>query len=287
MVMFLKRARPEADRQLSRPSRFPDVAGRHLVFSINSGRSGSKYLAQLLGTARHVKSFHEAEPKMNGEPIAAINASPLEASREKRRVKAEAIADILRRTRSKVTYVETNHVFIKAFYDVVLEDFHNVDVIILRRDLALVLKSFVELGYFSSHNLKSLDWMSSPNAATAALRPIGKDSELDHFDLCIAYLLDIEARADRFKLEYPNVRTHEVRLEELNQLANVEDLFRSLGLESTRATKKLCGQTVNDRQHRKMKVANPTTVEECRKRLADYIKRAEKVGIRVPPGAAL
>ncbi|MBW7898496.1 hypothetical protein B188_13730 [Candidatus Brocadiaceae bacterium B188] len=37
-----------------------------LLFSINPGRSGSQYLAELLGTAEEVTSFHEAEPPMNG-----------------------------------------------------------------------------------------------------------------------------------------------------------------------------------------------------------------------------
>ena len=46
---------------------------------------------------------------------------------------------------------------------------HKIDIVVLRRDLAFVLKSFVELGYFSPRNPLSFEWMSSPNAATAAL----------------------------------------------------------------------------------------------------------------------
>src|SRR4051794_15459968 len=97
------------------------VADRKLIFCINSGRSGSKYLAQLLGTARNVKAHHEAEPKMNGEFIDMINTQPLEATREKRRVKVNAIVDLLRASGRKDVYAETNHTFIKTFYDVVLE----------------------------------------------------------------------------------------------------------------------------------------------------------------------
>lgn len=223
---------------------------------------------------------------MSGEFIDMINSSPLEASREKRRVKTDAIARTLRDTRSKVTYVETNHVFIKAFYDVVLEDFHNVDVIILRRDLALVLKSFVELGYFSPRNTNSFSWMSSPNAATAALPAIGPDSTLDQFDLSIAYLLDIEARAERFRRDYPAVNTHEVRLEQLNEIRFVTEFFARLNLKPTWRTRRLCGQAVNDRQHRKEQVANPTTVDECRRRLTEYLAKAEARGITIPSGAA-
>jgi hypothetical protein len=267
--------------------RFADVAQRRLIFSINSGRSGSKYLAQLLATAHQVTSFHEAEPKMSGEFIDMINSKPMEASREKRRVKAAAIAEVLRGSGPEEIYAETNHTFITTFYDVVLEEFHNVDVINLRRGLALVLKSFIEMGYFSPLNPLSFAWMSSPNAITAALPAIGPDTTLDQFDRCIAYLLDIEARAERFRVNYSNVRTHDVRLEQLNEINFVENLFARLDLIPTAATRELCGLTSNERQRRKKQIANRTTIDQCQTRLTEYIRKAEAHGIKIPVSALL
>lgn len=262
-------------------SRFPDLVDRRLIFSINSGRAGSKYLAQLLGTARSVESFHEAEPKMSGEFMSMINSAPMAASRDQRRIKADAIAAILR-SKPGAIYAETNHAFIKTFFDVVLDDFPSGSVINLRRDLPLVLKSFVELGYFSPLNPLSFSWMSSPNAATAALPAIGPDSSLDQFDLCIAYLLDIEARAARFREEYPEVPLYEVRLEELNRIEFVEEFFNRLHLVPTAATREVVGQSVNERRPRKEKIGNPATMEECQRRLAEYLKKAKARGINVP-----
>jgi hypothetical protein len=267
--------------------RFADVAQRRLIFSINSGRSGSKYLAQLLSTAHQVTSFHEAEPKMCGEFIDMINSKPMEESREKRRVKAEAIAEILRGSAPEEIYAETNHTFITTFYDVVLEEFPNVDVVNLRRDLGLVLKSFIEMGYFSPLNPLSFAWMSSPNAVTSALPAIGPDATLDQFDRCIAYLLDIEARAERFRRDYPNVRTHDVRLEQLNEINFVEELFARLSITPTAATRKLCGLTSNERKRRKEQIANPTTIDQCQTRLAEYIRKAEAQGLKIPVSALL
>lgn len=267
-------------------TRYPDMADRRLIFSINSGRSGSKYLAQLLGTARHVKNFHEAEPQMSGDFIAMINSKPLATTRERRRIKSAAIAKTLRAMQPNETYVETNHTFIKTFFDVVLEEFRNVHVIILRRDLVLVLKSFVELGYFSPLNPRAENWMSSPNAATAALPALAPDAELDQFDRCIAYLIDIEARAERFRKEYPHVPTHEVDLEQLNDIRFVKTLFERLGLKATWKTRRLCGRKVNEKQRHKERIPNPTTLEECRRRLADYIARAKQRGIELPPSVA-
>ena len=263
-------------------SRHPDVCDRRLVFSINAGRSGSKYLAQLLGTAAGVNSFHEAEPKMSGEFIAMINAKPLDLSRDKRRIKAVAIAQTLRGMTPEQIYAETNHMFIKTFFDVVLEDFANVDVVVLRRGLVQVLKSFIELGYFSVRNPLSLAWMSSPNAATAAIRPLGSDSSLDQFDLCIAYLLDIEARALRFKEDYPAIRTHDVRIEQLNTEDEVDRLFDRLRLRPTAATTALVGRRANERQPRKSEINNPTTLEQCRERLHCYFDKASSLGIDIP-----
>ncbi len=263
-----------------------DLAERRLIFSINSGRSGSKYLAQLLGTAAQVRSFHEAEPKMSGEFIEMINRAPLESSREKRRIKSRAIAEIVRTFGPDEIYAETNHTFITTFYDVVLEDFQKIDIVILRRDLALVLKSFIELGYFSPRNPLSYQWMSSPNAVTAALPALAPDSALDQFDLCIAYLFDIEARTERFKREYPAVPTHEVRLEQLNDIDFVSDFFGALRLTQTPATKELCGRAVNERRERKAKIDNQVSLPQCRERLVSYIAKSEAGGVKLPISAS-
>jgi hypothetical protein len=184
-------------------------------------------------------------------------------------------------------YAETNHMFIKTFFDVVLAEFSNVDVVILRRSLPHVLKSFIELGYYSPLNSVAPDWMSSPNAATAALRPVAPDDQLDQYDASIAYLLDIEARAQRFIREYPLVRVHEVRLEQLLDREGVAAFLPRLNLVPNDLMWGFVGQRVNDRSHKKRHRNNPTTLDECRRRLNAYLDRAERAGIVVPRTAAL
>ena len=263
-----------------------DVADRRLIFCITSGRSGSQYLARLLGTAQDVWSFHEDPPKMSGEPLRLVNTLPLEASRHVRRVKVEAIAARLHGMPPQGVYAEANHMFIKTFFDVVLAEFHNVEVIILRRGLPHVLKSFIEMGYYSPLNPGALDWMSSPNAATAALRALAPDDALDPYDASIAYLLDIEARAQRFMRDYPRVRVHEARLEHLLRPEHVAAFFDRLALVPSERTWSLAGRRVNERVHRKEYFNNPTTLDECRRRLRAYVARAEAAGIAIPPTAA-
>jgi hypothetical protein len=267
-------------------SALSDVAGRRLIFCITSGRSGSKYLTDLFATACGVRSFHEAPPNMSGEPLRLVNTLPLEASREVRRVKADAIAAVLRGMAPEDVYAETNHMFIKTFFDVVLAEFHNVEVVILRRSLPHVLKSFIEMGYYSPLNPGALAWMSSPNAATAALRALGPDDALDPYDAAIGYLLDIEARAQRFMREYPWVRVHEERLEQLLERQQAAAFLERLDLVPTERTWSFVGQRVNERRHRKEHFNNPTTLDECRRRLNAYVARAEAAGIAIPTTAA-
>jgi hypothetical protein len=73
----------------------------------------------------------------------------------------------------------------------------------------------------------------------------------------------------------------------LNQIACVEGLFDRLGIMPTAATRKLCGQIINERQHRKERAGNPTTMQECRKRLAEYVGKAKERGIRIPASVGL
>ena len=265
----------------------PALAERRLIFCINSGRCGSKYLAELLGTAAGVRSFHEAPPPMSGAPLHLVNAFPFSHSRAMRRVKCQAIADILSGMAPYEIYAETNHMFIKTFFDVVAAEFENVDVVLLRRRLPLVLKSFVEMGYYSPLNPGALDWMSSPNAVTAALRPVGPDAALDPYDASIAYLFDIEARAQRFIREYPRVRVHEARLEALLTEDGVAGLLARLRVRPTERTREVIGRVVNDRPHRKRAMNNPTTIRECQRRLQEYVTRATAAGIEIPRTAAL
>lgn len=258
-----------------------------LFFSINSGRSGSQYLAELIGSAKEVTSYHEPEPTMTGDYLRMVNEQSYADSINHRRLKSEAIKSVLSNLAQGEVYCETSHMFIKTFFDVVMDTFPRVEVIVLRRELALVLKSFIELGYFSSANKVWQDWMTSPNAKTAALPCLADDENLDQYDRCIAYLFDIEARAGRFQQDYPLVKIHETRLESLNNYSCVEKLFISLGITPTQETKEICGRSSNARIDRKKHFNISTDLNYCRERISMYIEKAKLMGILLPNTLAL
>ena len=128
------------------------VENRRLIFAISSGRAGSGFLARLLASSPDVKAQHEPAPRMCGAYLKMAMRADLKASYEMRKVKVMAINLKLLFFSEHIAYAETNHMFIKTFFDVVMDYYRNVDVIVLRRPMHKVLKSFVELGYFSDKN---------------------------------------------------------------------------------------------------------------------------------------
>jgi hypothetical protein len=258
-----------------------------LFFCINSGRAGSEYLARLLATGAGVRGYHEAEPTMSGAFLDMVNRAPYAASFDERRIKSAAIRNILRDANAGTVYAETNHMFIKTFFDVVIEDFPHLEVIILRRELALILKSFIEMCYFTPRNKNWPKWMSRPDGATAASRCISDFDRLDHYDRVIAYLVDIEARAVRFRATYPAIKTHDVRIEALSSEAKVAKLFESLRIPPGPMTRTLSAERINQRVAVKKHFANPADLGYCRERIHRYIERAAALGIPIPDSLAV
>ena len=265
------------------------IINHRLIFCINSGRAGSNYLSELLGTAEEVLSYHEANPRMTGDYLTMINREDYSKSFAKRKFKSSEIKNLLLGFPDNTIYFESNHMFIKTFFDVVIQEFPKVEVIILRRYLPNVLKSFIELGYFSEKNQSWKFWMSSPNAATAAIPCIDTDKNLDQWDLSIAYLIDIEARVMRFKEQYPNIKTYEVRLESLNDFDKVASLFEEINITPSEATKAMCSKQINQRQGVKKKYGGgqDVSLSYCRERIEQYIKKAHVLNIPLPKTLAL
>lgn len=249
-----------------------------LIFCINPGRSGSEYLKRLLGSALDVTAFHEPEPTMSGPFVNMVMAHPQKQTIEQRRIKAHAIQRILNRLPPGQVYAETSHMFIKTFYDVILDAFpsKSITVIILRRDPTRVLKSFVSMGYFSDKNQAWPSWMHRVPSANSFFKPIDGYETMDSYDRSISYLLDIEARAQRFQEQFPSCKVVEVCLEDLQTVKEVANFFESLGIMPTPYTRGLVGVPVNVRETVKSKVNVDTSLACCRERFQRYLERHKR-----------
>lgn len=258
-----------------------------LVFSINSGRSGSDYLFRLLSTARNAAAYHEPRPSMAGSRMSKVPATnPGIGDRlfyavmyVKKFQKVRAIREVIKSLPDDKIYVETNHMFILTFYDVIMNHFSDVNVVLLRRYLPWVVKSFLDLNMFVPQDSKTKYWTSSPNSPSAAVEALAPDAEMDQVDRCIGYVIDIEARAQRFKRQYPQAQVIEKRLPDLNTRQHVQDLFDRLSLLPSDETWDVVGQVYNNKKSDKQ---DDYSEEFCRERILKYIDRCQQKGIALP-----
>ncbi len=259
------------------------ISNTKCVFCINSGRVGSQSLAELLNRVMGVAAYHEPYPQINGMNVFYANEMALNKSKEKRWYKTEEIAKkiFFNYFRLKKVYVETSNMFIKTFYDVVLDYFKNIEIIVLRRDFIKTLRSFIELGYFTSLNSNWEDWMTSPNATSAAIKAINTDEEMDQIDLTIAYLIDIEARTERFIQQYPNIKIHYFHTEYLNDSKKVEELFNNLGFKTNKKIIESGKSVKNSKNIDKRK--NPIHTDKyLKERVLNYFSIMSKKEIPIP-----
>jgi hypothetical protein len=255
-----------------------------LIFCINSGRAGSEYLMHILGTAKNVSAFHEPEPTMSTKYLSVVMKKSLAATKEERRVKVDAIQKFLADSPPGQIYAETSNMFIKTFYDVVMDSFprEQIYVVILRRDLAKVLKSFISLGYFAEPEDGWHDWMYRVPSALSIIRPPMPYEQMDMYDRTISYLIDIEAHAQAFKDKYPDCAISEVFLEQLQNMESVTCFFQQLKIEPTAETAKVVGTRINERKHRKDKMKVDTSDAYCRERIRNYVLLCQEHGIKLP-----
>ena len=172
--------------------------------------------------------------------------------------------------------------FIKTFFDVIAKDLCNLHVIYLRRDILDTLCSFVSLKYFSPENKSWPKWMISPNAVTSAMKCLDQDENLDYIDLSIAYLIDIEARANRFAIDYPEIPLTNIKIKDLNNHFFVRNLFSKVGIKYTCATESLIGKRINQRNEVKSSFNNSLDRDYLKDRITIYLSKIQKAGLRLP-----
>ena len=139
--------------------------------------------------------------------------------------------------------------------------------------MAATLKSLVDLGYFSDSSWHWRLWMQADTSHTAAVRPPRPFEKLDAVDRAIAYLVDIEGRAARFKTDYADVPIIQVRLEEISQTAGAEKLLRSLNLSPNPEALRRATKQKNARADLKQDREKQITLEQCRERIRTYVSQ--------------
>lgn len=206
-----------------------------LIFSLNPGRSGSESLARQLSRSSNAISGHEREPIMMGPWLRMVGFEGLASTRRLRNVKYRAIK-VERELFGSGAYIDTSHLFLYTFADVVMEQFEGSDIAVVRlhRDPLKVAKSFFELGYFSRQSTLGPDWHFWPTWP-ASYFPISTSDITSEWDLVFGSLVDFYRRQDAFlQKNKGKLRVIPMRTSDLNDPAWLDSLTSNLGVSPVR-----------------------------------------------------
>jgi hypothetical protein len=225
---------------------------RRMIFSTNSGRSGSEFLSRLLDAAPTISAGHERAPTMTGPRLREVGYLGFEATLEARRQKVGAIRQEFEHLPTSTVYADTSHMFVKTFADVVFDAFehHTISVIDLRRDPIAIARSFFALDYFGPNGGPWKDWMLPPTTPFAPFR-LRADEVQSQFDLIFGYLVGIATRTRELRSLTPQANWIDVDLSDLSTMDGAQRLFEQLRVKPPGDLTSVLGEQVNVKATRK------------------------------------
>lgn len=204
---------------------------RQLVVTVSPGSTATHFIARLLATGRRTVAHHQGEPTMSGPWLRRVTHDRPETSFEERRVKAAALRWQLSRVLDRGYLVDSNHMFLKTYADVVLDEFNLGELIVLdlRRDVTSLAKSMMDRGWFSPLAPAWPNWLIPPTAP-GAMFPIDPERVGGRLDLVLGYIADHELRRRELLANAPELRWVEVDTSRLAQPDGAAWLFQELGM---------------------------------------------------------
>lgn len=223
----------------------PDYKNKiRLIFSITTGHTGSAWLVRCLRcSGAHVTADHEAKPALVSFPL-LLRRGRQETLEFRSNEKLAPFLDVMHNATTSgagSSYADVSHMFVKSWYDVLdawlaIHDpqgiKYAVDVVVLRRYLPLVLRSYLIADKWS--------WTPTLNLATwgggeytvhhrhmATLPPMFEHGAEDSVDMVLGYLVDMELQYHAFRRSHPHFNYYEFRAEEL--FSNVDGTGKPVG----------------------------------------------------------
>lgn len=160
------------------------------IFTITTGRSGTAYLAYLLGLLKNVSSVHEPELDYV-HSLRHVQYDPDVAKWFLTAQKLPAMSKIP----VKHIYAETSHLFCKGYLTawLDLDGLPVPDIILLNRNFRQVALSMLRLGTIPGRTESGLTWYLGPECPSC-LTALADHGQLTDYQLCYWYCLEIEAR---------------------------------------------------------------------------------------------
>lgn len=227
------------------------------IFVATTGRSGSKSLAKILEAADDAVAFHEPYPIMYSDfPEKADKKAYFD-----RLFSTQKIINILRDASGHRYYAETNHQFIKNYFEQSVDYFGSkLRIIHMYRDPVEVASSFYSIGSIPGKTSEGKLYMLDPadNDNLIRINDLLTDSpDFAHdFFRCFWYWFEIEARIKKYKSDFPDLVWSEIATEELNDKDALVHMFGQLGIDYDREKlDHLAGARENTQRHRGQKAS--------------------------------
>lgn len=162
---------------------------KRLIFTITSGRSGTKYLSRLCGIIPETTVLHEPEPSFQKYLSYAKSNDWGELKKYWTEKKIPFI-----KNQFGNNYIETNHVFAKGFIEPLLELKIIPDIILLKRNASEIARSIYRLNTIPEITKKGKMYLISPKNPN--FLPLN-DYDINRFhpyQLCYWYALETHFR---------------------------------------------------------------------------------------------
>lgn len=190
------------------------------IFVASTGRCGTYFMHKVFGKYAQIPSFHEADPKCINVVLEEVNnGTESEATKKVLKEKIERIKE----NSHEGNYFESNHMFIKSFYQPVLDNFENeVYCIYLHRNLLDVLISFSQM-----ENHLQLDWLLQSHWKNNCL---WTEELLTNYQNIVWNWFEVRERFFECKEHF--VKTYDFSFSDINSVAEWKKLFDHFGIKA-------------------------------------------------------
>ena len=196
---------------------------KRMIFVLSPGRTGTAYLARVLGSVSGVAASHEPEPNFARVSRAAQHSD--DAAKEF--WQEHKIPDIERCV--EPVYFETSHQFV-YFAEALLKLGYPVDVIVLTRPHREVALSHWRRNAIPGRMSLGRAYLSDPAAASAVL-PLPDWDTFEDYQLVYWHCLEVEARTEKLvrQLLKAGNKVHQMSLSELVSASGFYQMLKGLG----------------------------------------------------------
>ena len=177
-----------------------ELRSKRLCFTITSGRSGTKLLAELLRDAASLCAEHEPAPRFN-----YVLRSVLDCPNAARWwLLTEKLPAIAQRLGSGTAYAELSHLTCKAFVEPLIDIGLNPAFIILSRPAREVATSLYRIGAIPERTDAGRLALIGPRHSP--FLPVAEWAQLTDYELCYWYAREIEQRQIHYRSLFGDLR---------------------------------------------------------------------------------